>query len=95
MASSGIWVVYHITSAHIEAEYGNESAAKRLTTRKNNKCVGELVDYAYTTKEVYNETVDVMVPTTNMLGEKGNVVMIRKSQKGGCCDPATERYHCM
>lgn len=38
---------------------------------------------------------DIMVETYNMLNPKGGKVMIRKSQLGGCSDPATETYHCM
>jgi hypothetical protein len=41
------------------------------------------------------EEADVMVETYNLLDPERNPVMIRKSQLGGPCDPATERYHSM
>ena len=36
-----------------------------------------------------------MVETYNMLNPEAGVVMIEAHLKGGCCDPATETYHCM
>lgn len=38
---------------------------------------------------------DVEVETYNILNPKAGPIMIKRSQKGGCCDPGTERYHCM
>jgi hypothetical protein len=52
-------------------------------------------EYLVCTVEHFMEHLDPMVETTNILGTPGNVVMIRKSEKGGCTDPGTERYHSM
>lgn len=38
---------------------------------------------------------DYEVETVNILNPKAGPIKIRRSQKGGCCDPGTERYHCM
>ena len=35
------------------------------------------------------------VKTTNILNPEAGEFDIELSLKGGCCDPATERYHCM
>jgi len=74
--------------------YADEKTAKRMATRLKNErnLPDEKVKVA--TLEQFN-TEDIEVPTTNILGDKGNVVMIRKSLKGSCCDPGTESYHCM
>lgn len=52
-------------------------------------------EFMVVTREYFDEYLDPMVETTNILGTPGNIVMIRKSEKGGCTDPGTERYHCM
>lgn len=36
---------------------------------------------------------NVLMPTKNLLS--GKIVMIRKADKGSCCDPGTERYWSM
>lgn len=36
-----------------------------------------------------------MVTTTNMLNPAAGEIPINLASKGGCCDPATETYHCM
>ena len=40
----------------------------------------------------YGET---KVKTTNILNPEAGEFDIALSLKGGCCDPGTERYHCM
>lgn len=35
------------------------------------------------------------VMTYNMLNRAAGEFQIARKNKGGCCDPATERYHCM
>ena len=35
------------------------------------------------------------VMTYNMLNRKAGEFPIARKDKGGCCDPATETYHCM
>jgi len=51
-------------------------------------------DYKVMTIAEWQEA-DVMVETVNILNPAAGPIMIRKSEKGGCCDPGTERYHCM
>lgn len=38
---------------------------------------------------------DYEVDTCNMLNPSAGTFKIRRSLKGTCCDPATERYHSM
>lgn len=38
---------------------------------------------------------DEPVMTYNMLNREAGEFPIARRQKGGCCDPATETYHCM
>lgn len=38
---------------------------------------------------------DKKVLTTNILNPKAGSFPIKLRDKGGCCDPGTERYHCM
>lgn len=98
------FIVYNIDTAREILRTENETAAKAQVTRRNNKVLKSLgnmnvpadaIKWAYTTREDYDQNVNVMVPTYNMLGDRNKVVMIKKSLKGGCCDPATETYHTM
>ena len=38
---------------------------------------------------------DEPVMTYNMLNREAGEFPIARRQKGGCCDPSTETYHCM
>lgn len=51
-------------------------------------------DYIVATYEEW-AAAEPMVETYNMLDPERRVVMIRASDKGGCCDPATETYRSM
>ena len=44
---------------------------------------------------VYNVWGEEKVASYNILNREAGVVWVSRKHKGGCCDPATERYHCM
>ena len=76
-----------------------KTVASRSAVRVMNLQAKKFPDrkFAIIPVDFYNQRrddFDPMVQTTNMLNP-GSVVMIRASQKGGCCDPGTERYHSM
>jgi hypothetical protein len=94
---SGFIVYTANDSLYVEKRYATVGAAKAAMTRTKKRDGSP--KYPATTHEVMSleqfQEADVLVETYNMLNPKGGKVMIRKSQKGSCCDPATERYHCM
>lgn len=49
--------------------------------------------YRVMTRKEFDELFDPMVETKNLMS--GKTTMIRKSDKGGCCDVGTERYWSM
>lgn len=76
-------------------QFDNARGAKtslRALLRRSGRVADE---FMVVTREYFDKYLDPMVETTNILGTPGNVVMIRKSEKGGCTDPGTERYHSM
>lgn len=81
----------------VEKRYATVGAAKAAMTRAKKR--NGSPKYPATTHEVMTleqfQEADVMVETYNILNPGAGPIMIRKSQKGGCCDPGTERYHCM
>ena len=50
--------------------------------------------YQVMTLEEWQEA-DIEVETYSIMDPERKPIMIRKSERGGCCDPATERYWCM
>ena len=83
-------------------EWAQDYAVRTFTSSKRiNEYVDECrAEWTGDTREFVVMTdaefakADVLVETYNLLNPSGGVVMIRKSQLGGCCDPATETYHC-
>jgi len=63
------------------------SAKAQLTKLKLDKNVWKVVS----SKDFYDN--EPMVEVKNLLS--GKPVMIRISERGGCCDPSTERFHSM
>ena len=92
-----MFVVYNIDSLRNET-FQSLGGAKRSTTVKNRKARlagGKDPQFAWTTREDFNENVNTMTTTYNMLDPQRRPIPIRKADKGGCCDPATETYHSM
>lgn len=91
------YVVYDSNTAVVYSTYQSATTASRMTTRLNNqlKKQGKPAQYGWSDRDQYNQFVDVEVETYNMLDPERKPIKIRKSLKGGCCDPATETYHAM
>ena len=102
-----MFVVYHIESCRSES-FATQAGAKRSCTAKNKNAYRRMVKncnemarkvpeftpmYAVTTSEDFNNNINTMTTTYNMLDPDRRPIPIRRSEKGGCCDPATETYH--
>lgn len=74
----------------IKSGFDTEKGAKTSLTRKWKK---KYPNAQVSSNEYFNNSVDHMVTVKNLLS--GLDCKIRASEKGGCCDPSTERYHCM
>jgi fructose-1,6-bisphosphatase/inositol monophosphatase family enzyme len=71
--------------------YYTERSAKTARTRRINS--GTLdAKFEVMSREEFDQ-LDVMVEVKNLMS--GRPVQIRKSDRGGCCDPSTERYWTM
>ena len=90
-------------AAKRSATYANKRALKSLKFHRGYlkmsqaeyvKGLDLLPCYTVMSLDAYNAQ-DILVPTYNMLDPTHKVIMIRKSLKGGCCDPSTETYHSM
>lgn len=89
------FVVYNVESIKIVATCETEGGAKRSALAKNKKRIDTGRSYSYCTREHYDNVVNVMTTTYNMLDPDRKPIPIRLADKGGCCDPATETYHSM
>ncbi len=87
------YVVYHPDNIRIRTTTTTEAAAKRSVKAWNKKCCSK--DFVYCEREHYDHTVNIMTTTYNMMDPDRKPIPIRLADKGGCCDPATETYHCM
>ena len=85
--------VLHAKS-YAKASRKNAASTKDYVKRTKKEFVGDDRVYVVMDSEEFAKA-DEMVETYNMLNPHGDKVMIRKSQLGGCCDPATETYHSM
>ena len=76
---------------HIIKEFKSERGAKIAFARKyKSKYPNAII--VDTDTFVRDEP---MVETYNIMNRAAGTFLIRKSQKGTCCDPATETYHAM
>lgn len=104
-----MFVVFHTESLRHE-KFETMGAAKRSCTAQNKKfnrqnakraarynepVPAETNPYAWTDFENFDLNINTMTTTYNMLDPDRKPIPIRKADLGGCCDPATERYHCM
>lgn len=74
----------------IASGFNSERGAKTSLTRRWKKRYPKA---EVCSREHFDNHIDHMVETVNIM--TGGKCMIRASEKGGCCDPGTERYHCM
>lgn len=93
------FVVYNpVTMYILKGANGNE--AKRVSSRSAKRILTVAIkngrakegEYVIDTMEAY-EAEDGMVEVKSLM--TGAPVQIRKSERGGCCDPSTERYWSM
>ena len=76
---------------HIIKTFTTERGAKIALARKYKAIYPNAIIEDHIT---FNKN-EPMVETYNILNPKAGTFLIRKSQKGGCCDPAMESYHSM
>lgn len=83
---------YHRPRQYGYAQFETLRGAKTVATRMN-KSSGRNSLWVAMSNSDYDEKYNPMVSVINIMS--GVEVLIRKSEVGGCCDPSTERYHCM
>lgn len=88
--------------AYSEAFYKTERAAKGACTRLNREYTGyemqvangkDVAQWVVMPYAEFSELHDPLVTVLSLMS--GKPVQIRKSAKGGCCDPSTERHWSM
>ena len=85
-----------LNSGHAELArlYATRYRAQRRCDKLNAMFDG--ANYVVMTHDEYEQRkdeIDPMVEVTNLMS--GKKVLIRKSERGGCCDPSTETYWSM
>ena len=102
------WRKHDSDTANIMADvgyYGNRNQIGIVRKLKGNGLVAILDDIGkfaahnatelkVTVIEKVNEYDNVLVPRANPFNG-GKIVMVRRGDVGGCCDPTTETYHSM
>lgn len=93
-------VIYDSRSGQILRTYKSLGWANRRLSKMRDELCGRGESAAHlvaATREEYNKTglitANEMVTVTNI--RTGGPVQIRRVDVGTCCDPSTERYHCM
>ncbi len=104
-----MFVVFHLESLRF-TKFETAGGAKRSCTAQNKKAnrilakhaaryseptPAEVTTYGWTDWENFDQNINLMTTTYNMMDPDRKPIPIRMSDLGGCCDPATERYHCM
>ncbi len=74
----------------------NRDNAKRAA-RYNEPIPAEVTEYAMCDQETFDRDVNYEVDTYSMMDDSvpKKPIKIRRSELGGCCDPASERYWSM
>jgi hypothetical protein len=102
MYGTGVGVIYDAEYIHIIGRYSTIDIAKRMLHnaktrghRINGRKYSEdrLARLAVTDIDTFNNEIDGYTSTINLIS--GKEVRIKKSEKGGVCDPGTERYWSM
>ena len=92
------FVVVNTKTWYVLGQFETLGAAKRSATcamkRVKRSKKEEWYDYVAMSIEEFREG-DTLVETRNLLNPDAGPIMIRRSQKGGCCDPGTETYWSM
>ena len=78
---------------YCEKHYDTLRGAKNMATRLNKHTVSGKKEWVAISYSEFDRLFNPIVTVFNCL--TGKPVQIRKSDKGGPCDPSTERYHSM
>jgi hypothetical protein len=84
--------LYRKPGEYSSAVYDTQRGAKGACT-KINKQYGGTNQWVVMTHDQFEFYHNPLVEVTNILS--GKKCMIRRSDKGGCCDPSTERFFTM
>ena len=97
-------IIVHIESNHratkngcpiaAYSSVGRAQAAMNRSKFRSGKQRFPEGEYAVMTLEEWREA-DILVETYSIMDKTRTPIMIRKSERGGCTDPGTERYWCM
>lgn len=92
-----MFVIYHAKNKFLMqtrngSHFAMERTAKAVLTKAIKAGKAKEGEYIVASADDWHKA-DEMVTVTNIL--TGKEVQIRASERGGCCDPSTERYHCM
>jgi hypothetical protein len=75
------------SDAWYETARGAKATATKMNTAANN------IVWVAMDRNTFENNYNPMVTVKNILS--GKEVQIRRSERGGCTDPSTERFHCM
>jgi hypothetical protein len=76
--------------------YPTLRGARIAATALNKKSNALVTQYVVMSMESFHRYLDPMVTVYNSItGDGKTPIRIPRSQEGTCCDPSTERYHCM
>lgn len=78
---------------HIEAQYNTLRGARGMATRLNKDTITGKKEWNAISYSEFTRLFDPYVEVKSLM--TGQTVMIRKSEKGGCCDPSQERFWSM
>ena len=96
------FVIYNTKAKRVVKDFtirlfATSQAGKTAVAALVRKSKGELtkMDFEVLSYSEFQEKYDPLVETKNILNPSAGPIMIRLSEKGGCTDPGTERYHSM
>lgn len=89
---------YRAPGSHCSSYYNTLRGARAMATRLNKKVVGPVsavggVRYVAMSYDEFDRLFNPIITVFNLMS--GKPVQIRKSERGGPCDPSTERYFSM
>ncbi len=102
-------VIYDTENTYILKRYDTLSGAKGALTRARNTgkmrymgshgyCLfpkDKIGQLEACTVQHFIDNVDYEVEVTPLMSETGKTIKIKRSERGGCTDPSTERYWAM
>ena len=80
----------------MDLRYATQRGANIVASKMNKAMPAPAPRFVVMTVEMFHRYLDPMVVVYNHItGDGKTPIYIHRSQEGGCCDPSTERYHCM